>query len=151
LRGLCPRSNCQVGITMPPLATAASNIFSSAVQLCHMVAWILRICTLTSWTFCPVMRCVPSRCVAKHVDSLDTAAVGGSCGRKLFGLGIVFNSAMRVCARVRIPVCPEPPLVFSHEILGWLRTGFLVVLVVSGCFPFTNCICIPPLGARPKL
>jgi hypothetical protein len=36
------------------------------------------------------------------------------------------NSAMHACARVRISVCPEPPLVFSHELLGGLRTGFLV-------------------------
>jgi hypothetical protein len=34
---------------------------------------------------------------------------------------------MRVCAWVQIPVCPEPPLVFSHELLSGLRTGFLVV------------------------
>jgi hypothetical protein len=34
---------------------------------------------------------------------------------------------MRVCARVQIRVCPEPPLVFSHALLGGLRTGFLVV------------------------
>jgi hypothetical protein len=33
---------------------------------------------------------------------------------------------MRVCARVRIPVCPEPTLIFSHKLLGRLRTGFLV-------------------------
>jgi hypothetical protein len=33
---------------------------------------------------------------------------------------------MRVCARVQIPVCPEPPLVLSHELLGGLRTEFLV-------------------------
>jgi hypothetical protein len=32
----------------------------------------------------------------------------------------------RACARVRIPVCPEPPLVLPHELLGSLRTGFLV-------------------------
>jgi hypothetical protein len=37
------------------------------------------------------------------------------------------NSAMSVCTLVRIPVCPEPPLVFSHELLGGLRTGFQVV------------------------
>jgi hypothetical protein len=43
------------------------------------------------------------------------------------GLGMALNSAMRVCARVQIPVCPEPPLVFSHELLGRLRTEFLVV------------------------
>jgi hypothetical protein len=43
------------------------------------------------------------------------------------GLGMALNSAMRVCARVQIPVCPEPPFVFSHELLGGLRTGFLVV------------------------
>jgi hypothetical protein len=30
-------------------------------------------------------------------------------------------------ARVQIRVCPEPSLVFSHELLGGLRTGFLVV------------------------
>jgi hypothetical protein len=41
-------------------------------------------------------------------------------------LEMALSSAMRVCARVRIPVCPEPPLVFSHELLGGLRTGFLV-------------------------
>jgi hypothetical protein len=33
---------------------------------------------------------------------------------------------MRVCAWVQIPVCPEPPLVFSLELLGGLRTGCLV-------------------------
>jgi hypothetical protein len=43
------------------------------------------------------------------------------------GLGMALNSAMRVCARVQIPVCPETPLVCSHELLGGLRTGFLVV------------------------
>jgi hypothetical protein len=37
------------------------------------------------------------------------------------------KSAMRACARVQIPVCLEPPLFFSHELLGGLRTGFLVV------------------------
>jgi hypothetical protein len=40
---------------------------------------------------------------------------------------MALNSAMRVCSRVQIPVCPEPPLVFSHELPGGLRTGFLVV------------------------
>jgi hypothetical protein len=40
---------------------------------------------------------------------------------------MALNSAMRVCARVQTPVCPEPPLDFSHELLGGLRTGFLVV------------------------
>jgi hypothetical protein len=39
----------------------------------------------------------------------------------------ILNSTMRRSARVQIPVCPEPPLVFSHELLGRLRTGFLVV------------------------
>jgi hypothetical protein len=34
---------------------------------------------------------------------------------------------MRVCARVLIPVYPEPLLVFSHELLGGLHTGLLVV------------------------
>jgi hypothetical protein len=43
------------------------------------------------------------------------------------GLGMALNSAMRVCARVQIQVCPEPPLVFSHELLSGLRTGFQVV------------------------
>jgi hypothetical protein len=28
-----------------------------------------------------------------------------------YGLWMALNSAMRVCARVQIPVCPEPPLV----------------------------------------
>jgi hypothetical protein len=42
------------------------------------------------------------------------------------GLGMALNSAMRVCARVQIPVCPEPHLVLAHELLGGLRTGFLV-------------------------
>jgi hypothetical protein len=42
-------------------------------------------------------------------------------------LGMALNSAMRVCARVQIPVCQEPLLVFSHELLGGLRTGYLVV------------------------
>jgi hypothetical protein len=45
----------------------------------------------------------------------------------MIGHGMALNSAMRVCARVQIPVCPEPPLVFWHELLGGLRTGFLVV------------------------
>jgi hypothetical protein len=40
---------------------------------------------------------------------------------------MALNSAMRVCARVQIPVCPERPPVFSHELLGGLRAGFLVV------------------------
>jgi hypothetical protein len=44
---------------------------------------------------------------------------------------------MRVCGRVQIPVCLEPPLVFSHELLGRLRTGFLVVYpFVSGGLPY---------------
>jgi hypothetical protein len=30
---------------------------------------------------------------------------------------------MRVCAQVQVPVFPEPPLVFSHELLSALRTG----------------------------
>jgi hypothetical protein len=34
---------------------------------------------------------------------------------------------MRRSARDRIPDCPQPPLVFSRELLGRLRTGFLVV------------------------
>jgi hypothetical protein len=42
------------------------------------------------------------------------------------GLGMALNPAIRVCARVQIPVCPEPPLVFSHELLG----GFVVVSVL---------------------
>jgi hypothetical protein len=36
-------------------------------------------------------------------------------------------SHVRMCPRVQIPVCPEPPLDFSHELLCGLRTGFLVV------------------------
>jgi hypothetical protein len=43
------------------------------------------------------------------------------------GLGMALISAMRVCAQVQIPVRKEPPLVFSHKLLGGLRTGFLVV------------------------
>jgi hypothetical protein len=39
---------------------------------------------------------------------------------------MALNSAMRVGARVRIPVCPESPLIFSHELLSSLRIGFLV-------------------------
>jgi hypothetical protein len=39
---------------------------------------------------------------------------------------MALKSAMRVCVRVQILVCPEPPLVFSHELLGGVRTGFLV-------------------------
>jgi hypothetical protein len=42
------------------------------------------------------------------------------------GLGIDLNSPMRICTRVQIPVCPESPLVFSHTLLGRLRTGYLV-------------------------
>jgi hypothetical protein len=38
-------------------------------------------------------------------------------------LVMALNSAMRVCARVQIPVCPQPP----HELLCKLRTGYLVV------------------------
>jgi hypothetical protein len=45
----------------------------------------------------------------------------------MYGLGMALNSAMRICARVQTLVCPEPPLVFSHELLGGLRNGFLVV------------------------
>jgi hypothetical protein len=39
---------------------------------------------------------------------------------------MALNSDMRVCAQVQIPVCPEPPLVFSHELLGGLRTIVLL-------------------------
>jgi hypothetical protein len=42
------------------------------------------------------------------------------------GLEMALNSAMHVCARVQIQVCPESPLVFSHDLLEGLRTGFLV-------------------------
>jgi hypothetical protein len=53
------------------------------------------------------------------------------------GLGMALNLAMRVCAWVQVPVCPEPPLVFSRELLGGLRTGFLVVspLPIACVFP----------------
>jgi hypothetical protein len=44
----------------------------------------------------------------------------------LVGLEMTFNSAMGLSAWVQLPVFPEP-LVLSHELLGRLRTGFLVV------------------------
>jgi hypothetical protein len=40
------------------------------------------------------------------------------------GLGMALNSAMRVCARIQIPVCPDPPLVFSHELCAGCVLGF---------------------------
>jgi hypothetical protein len=56
----------------------------------------------------------------------NTRALMSMCACAV-ALGMALNSAMRVGARVQIPVCPEPPLVFSHDLLGGLRTGFLVV------------------------
>jgi hypothetical protein len=49
-----------------------------------------------------------------------------SAVRSCHGPGRTLNSAAGLPARVQIPVFPEPPLVFSHELLGGLRTGFLV-------------------------
>jgi hypothetical protein len=67
-----------------------------------------------------------------HGASYEASFQDFSCCRghnmlHVVGLGMALNSSMRICARVQIPVCPEPPLVFSHELLGGLRTGFLVV------------------------
>jgi hypothetical protein len=64
----------------------------------------------------PVMHCILT---LSDITSARSLAVNGS--------GKTLNSNMRVCARVRIPVCPEPPLVFSHKLLGRLRTESLVV------------------------
>jgi hypothetical protein len=50
------------------------------------------------------------------------------------GLGTASHSAMHVCARVGIPICAEQPLSYTHQLLGSLHSGFLVVT------PFTKCV-----------
>jgi hypothetical protein len=42
---------------------------------------------------------------------------------------MALNSAMQVCARVQIPVCAEPPLVFSHELVAGCVLGFWCLLL----------------------
>jgi hypothetical protein len=56
----------------------------------------------------------------------------------MFSFGMALISAKRVCARVQIPVCPEPPLVFSHELLGGLRTGILGVSPLRIAYAFLH-------------
>jgi hypothetical protein len=65
-----------------------------------------------------------------------------SCKSKMFILcwpwdGLKFS--MRIRARVQIRPCPQPPLVFSHELLGRLRTGFLVVSPLRLARVFLHC------------
>jgi hypothetical protein len=43
------------------------------------------------------------------------------------GLGMALLLRHARMRPVQIPVCPEPPLVFSHELLGGSRTGLLVI------------------------
>jgi hypothetical protein len=64
-----------------------------------------------------------------YTGTLRISMNGSSCVCAVAGLGMALNSAvrMRICARVQIPVCPEPPGIFSHELLSGWRTGFLVV------------------------
>jgi hypothetical protein len=62
--------------------------------------------------------------------------IGSTSSLGYFGMAL--NSAMRVCALGRIPVCPEPPLVFWHEHLGRLCPGFLVVSPLRIAYAFLH-------------
>jgi hypothetical protein len=100
---LCPVSRCPLQLLLLFRTSRPSFISSRSCMLSHLAT------STYSYTL------HPSICPSKSSIT---------CTR---GLGMALNSAMRVCARVQIPVCPEPPLVFSHELMAGLRTGFLVV------------------------
>jgi hypothetical protein len=105
-------------------------VFSGRLPYCHSVDWDSIPCFMVPllFGFCPRPNCeVP-------ITMPPPGTAGGytlperpwRCVQQV-GLGVTLDSAIRLSARVRIPVFPEPPLVFSHELLGRLRTGLLVV------------------------
>jgi hypothetical protein len=77
---------------------------------------------------------------------LATAESGAKvCLQGLLRPGKTLNSAAGLPARVQTPVPPSATSRLLYEQLGKGAFG------VSGGFPLSNCMCIPPCGARPKL
>jgi hypothetical protein len=159
LHGLCPRSNFQVCITRPPPDTAGG--YTLVERRCRCVQHFLFSCK-ASPPDCPD----PTDLWLDLLDRLSYDAVVAARVRQ--ALHVDYFDSFDSDPNVRcfctpwlldsfcvLSACPKrqgsnPGLPGATSRL-FARAPGQIAFWVSGGSPFTSCMCIPPLGARPKL
>jgi hypothetical protein len=135
---------CRHGPSAKAQSPAASNLSNRSLQ---SEALSQLSCNPGAITFRKVCSHVPFTSlypVLFQLNASHTAKVRCSCVLLVYGRPETQRIAF-LRTRIRVLVCPEPPLVFSHELLGRLRTG---VLMVS---PLQNACVFLHWELRPKL